>query len=759
MVRTQIFANNEELDIFEDIPMSLNYSIVDIREPQKKKSNFSKTVNIPGSKKNNILFTQIFEADISVQTGGSTNFSPDFNPNLKTPVVVTIDRIEVFKGVLQLVNISMIEEDQITYQCVLKGRLADIYTNMGDKKLEDLDLSDFDHSYTKFDEAQSWDDSIKENGVHVPFEKGKGYVYPMIDYGFNDENVWVVTEFYPAIYAKQYIDKIFETNDFQVESNFFDSDYFKSLVIPLNTEEFVLSEANLTPQLFQAERTSLAEVAIGTAVFILFNDDSTSPNFDNNANYNNVTGIWTVTERSYYNIRVVAKASVRYTNSGTIGSGSVTHTLRLFRGSKILNASLHVFAREESGTHTTAQATVLINRNDILLEVGDEVRVQLKSVNTAGVTGFLQLNDDSLFFNEVNNKNLIEGNNVLINEAIPKDIKQRDFFTSILKLFNLYVTADTQVSNKLFIEPRDDFYSSGVTRNWDQKLVIDKAMDSRPMGELDFRNFVFTYDKDDDYYNKRYFDKYAEVYGEHEESIDNDFLKNTVTDKVIFGATPLYGTTAHDRVYPRIVSVDQDGTVKKKKSKIRLLFYGGLKSTNVLWQHGSSTGSTFNSTFPYAGHLDDVSNPDEDINFGVPREVYYEGINGSAIKYTNNNLFNKYHKGGMNEITDANARLVTAFFKLDPTDILELDFRDRYYFNGQYYRLNKIMDYNPIANELTKCEFIKILEGVPFVKESKDIFGGRVVFGNGDDAPMSDAPQPPRDNVFNSNPAKGQQVL
>ena len=48
-------------------------------------------------------------------------------------------------------------------------------------------------------------------------------------------------------------------------------------------------------------------------------------------------------------------------------------------------------------------------------------------------------------------------------------------------------------------------------------------------------------------------------------------------------------------------------------------------------------------------------------------------------------------------------------------DIRQLDFSKKYFINNSYYRLNKVDNYNPIKEQVTKCEFLKISEGTPFV--------------------------------------------
>jgi len=85
-------------------------------------------------------------------------------------------------------------------------------------------------------------------------------------------------------------------------------------------------------------------------------------------------------------------------------------------------------------------------------------------------------------------------------------------------------------------------------------------------------------------------------------------------------------------------------------------------------------------------------------------------------------LFNKYYSKFIQEITDTNSKIVTGYFYLSPSDIKNLSFSSQYYFEGQYFRLSKIENYNPI-NPLTKCEFLKI--------KLSDVFQSGTAIGNG----------------------------
>jgi len=253
------------------------------------------------------------------------------------------------------------------------------------------------------------------------------------------------------------------------------------------------------------------------------------------------------------------------------------------------------------------------------------------------------------------------------------------------------------------------------------------------MGELNTKRFIFTYKKDEDYYNKQYFDEYQEVYGEKILDVQNDFLKGEIKNEVIFSPTPLVDTIGIDRIIPKIYDVDEQGTIKPKASNIRLLYYGGVKTTNNPYNHIATSGTTVLSTYGYAGHVDNPTAPVIDLSFGVPKEVMY-----LTDSYTANNLYNVYWADYFNELIDKNSKIFIGYFKLDEIDINELNFQCSFHFENEYWRLNKIYDYNPSSGEPTKCEFVKLKTSIPFAEDTGvPIKGGVTPLNNNDFAPAN----------------------
>jgi hypothetical protein len=227
------------------------------------------------------------------------------------------------------------------------------------------------------------------------------------------------------------------------------------------------------------------------------------------------------------------------------------------------------------------------------------------------------------------------------------------------------------------------------------------------MGALDFKEYFFKYKEDKDYFNQKYLDRWGETYSERRVVVNNDFLVEEKTTDVIFSPTPSVGNNSNDRVIPRIVAIDLNGVSSPVTANPRILIWSGLINTNATWYINYNGADQSYTQYPYAGMLDDPYDPTVSLDWEVPDEIYWTNI-FNDINYTNKNLYNQYWKQWINEVTDRNSKIVTGWFDIRPYDYTLLDFRKLYYFENEYFRLNKIYDYNPLNNALTKLEFIKV---------------------------------------------------
>jgi len=780
MIKTSFFLEGQEVDLDSDVVIPLNYAIADVRNPESKNSNFSKTISLPGTVNNNEIFSFLFNTSVTVNSSGTYQYDLGFDPNLKSECVILYEGAEIFRGYLELNKIVKIDDYQVRYEVTCTGNLVNLFFSVGEKFLSDIDLSEYNHPYTYHVQKASWNNYIYKNGSTQAFTYGDGYVYPYIDYGTNNDSDWKVTDFKPAVYAYTIMKKIFETEGFTWTSSFLESSLFKKLIIPYTQGNLNLSNTEILDKTFQASsnadqvcKHTVCSTFVGQNVCaqqfnIAFQNDSTGGNFDPGGVFNTTTYRFTVPDNNQYNL------TVRGNIKGAIFRTPATYTLgtlqpilvgqidivKVHFGTTYL-VSLPVYIHAANATNLQANAINIstgYNHNAAIpsgtyfnlgsytyfecnvnayLNQGDDVWAIFTVINNSLQTGFsLSANDYLTFTFEsglkfkatLANVSLVEGANVDMSNVLPNQVKQKDFISSIIKMFNLYVDQDKSKSNNFIIEPRDAFYaSSGVTRDWTYKLDMSRDLEIIPMGELDAKTYHWTYKDDADYYNQKYKKDYGYNYGHKLYSVRNDHRKNERKTEVIFSPTPIADRNMNDRVVPRIFELTTAGGIQPKTGNIRILYYGGVKTTTFGWNYyTTSGGALLQTTYPYSGHLDDVSYPTLDLSFGMPIEVYY-----TATAYTDGNLFNRYWKKMIDEITDKDSKIIRGYFHLDPLDINRLDFRDIYYFERDYYRLNKIIDYNPAEVKPTLCEFLKIKESPSFSPTSGTITGGNTDTGIG----------------------------
>lgn len=362
---------------------------------------------------------------------------------------------------------------------------------------------------------------------------------------------------------------------------------------------------------------------------------------------------------------------------------------------------------------------------------------------------YIKLESQSFILNDPTAKStensLIEGSAFL-----PKDLSCKDFLLSIIKSFNLHIEPDKQIERKYYIEPRDEYYKVGSSTtdfvDWTDK-IDNSSVDIIPLGELIAKYYIFENKAETDYWNKKFLEDRGRNFQYYKREIQNDFLKNEVKISVPFGSTVMINNPAEsDVVMPSIIQRETNGSAKPvSNSAARMLFWGGLRPYTAArggaqinlassyttyatgWELLSGVTSTASAVltttqsfqfnyYPYAGTVDSPVDPYYDINwFNMEANdfVYYD-----FARWTNNNLYNAYWSNMINEISNPASKVIKCNVRLTPKDIYNLDFRKIYVIDGNWLRLQKVVDYDPMSDGLTSCELLKLISPTKFVKRS-----------------------------------------
>jgi len=746
----EVRIEGRRLDVFEGFDFSFNYGIADIRNPEKRSTEYSKTIKCPATQNNDELFGHIYDVNIANNYNANiANISVNFNPNKKADARVIADGVEVMAGVMQLRKVIQ-KEHAYTYEVVFVGKLLNVFSTLGDKELNGLDangfpyvdFSDLDHAWDYGQITGSWNNTT-------------GYVYPLLDYGVNEpfeiNNVpsWRVEQFRPAVFLYNIIDRVFDFAGATYTSTFFDSAFFKRLIVPFNNEGFTVTDSE------RARRETTASVQTAIDMNEQFAPDYPIGNttitdwridFDQLSdpfnNWSNANDEYTVPQDGFYQFATqlsfrterisvtfpnisqtpvnVVYINVRYKRYNTQNGQTtiISDTLANVRGS-----GTPVIGEVFSETLAFSCPAIELNSGDIIW-----MEVNAYAPNISYVVEWQADITAGVFEAQIADETIVQGQTIPMNALVP-NIKMKDLLLSVFKMFNLYVEVDPNNERNLLIETRDTFYASGTTQDWTKKLARDRNIQIEPLGVLTDKAYTYTYQEDKDHDNAKYQGKYDRVYGDAQIEVDNDFLSSSKKLEIDFSPTVLVNDRNSNRIVGRIYAEDIEDGIKQTEHNIRVLYYGGLLPSSPQWnfryiqQQGQNQPSiavdVLQDFYPYAGHWDNPITPTADINFGVTRELRYSSNAYTGVmQVTNANLFNVYHRNYFLEITDKDSKVMTGEFYLQPTDINNLDFRDQIVIDNSYWRLNKVMNYNPFKEGLTRVELIKIKEPITFNKNS-----------------------------------------
>ena len=739
-----------DVSYIQEIPISLNLLIADVRSPDKRNSSFSKTITFPGTKEIDRFFSLIWKINLELTT---------FDPRLKCGIRYYVNEKIQLKGDLQLLNIEVDAlSKEVTYYTSAFGKLGNLFVEIGDKLITgnpnsalDIDISADDHVLNLTNVTNSW------TGAN-------NYVYGLIDYGKNlgDPTNFYLKHLRPAIRKKILLDKIFTDAGYTYTSTFLNSAEYNNFVLP-STEEnllasstdiansefyagtvgfpqninyplFINSNGSASPGSYTWNPSSSFNFPVSPSIYnpIIFNDDSTPPFNDPSGSYNATTGYLqfpatptplrtysaNVIFQLYFNLPATA-AYIAATGQVHVILGNAFNTITInwntlpggpnFGGGNITSwFSIPVLYNNVPWTN--------IGNVNIALDYAFEVKYFTTAVlpvitGTSYIDvsiGTSSFGGQSWYNAKLIDNTIQEGFNVEINQVLPTLTKQIDFLTSEIKLHNLYMELDPNNDKNYIIEPRETFYSGNL--DWSDKIDLSRKYKVSPVSLLDAKRYEYTYQSDADKYNKDYFDDYKEVYGFGYHDNVSDFVKPTVKSDVIYAATPIVGNNVNGLVIPKFYK-EENSVIKNVKCKIRSLYYAGLTTMNYgSWNLIHATGTTTYNTYPYVGHNDNPYTPTKDYNWGLPRHVYYTY---PSTSYTTNNLYNRFYSRQVNQLTDQNSRIVTAWFNLDELDIKNFSFRNVVYVGhplNAYFYVNSIKDYNVMNRQSTEVELLKLQE-------------------------------------------------
>ena len=726
-MNAQLIVNDFELDLSSSVAVPLNFAIADIKEPQKRRRSFSKSITLEGTQNNLNYFVSAYALPMNLEESTTISFRPNEKQNCK----YFKDGLLVFSGKFKLNEVT-INNGMYTFDCTLYSDTVDYFAKLKDKKLSELDWSEYTHNLTRTNVVNSWTESIVKNSVvtknfgadkrgYQP--KGFGYVYPVVDYGYPKANfiTYKTGDLAPFVYVKECVEKIFkyalEDTGYTIDltSGVFASTNFNKLIYGFGGgEKTKLNDSDIAKLRMQTigttdnvtKKMKIDSVGSRLRYIETINLLASSGIYNQTSviqDINTINSVGQITMRSTgnYKIRFQGTLKVKMTS---IDGGHSDFNIEMF------NNATRVLFKQERRYLTTAYQNVTFDEvvdlrnvaiNDVL-----KLELQFYAESNPRASNDIVYEWTAIDFDVTSLDGATSDNSpIRLSNFIP-DIKCSEFLTGIMNMFYLYVS--DPISNVITIGTLQDFYQDEtLAEDWTDKIDHNKDIKIQSNAFVEGSNYVFRYNDEKDYYNTQYKNITGQSYGRYDLHVDTWQTGDREWVLPFSQYVPIKIENSELRIIKVIESTN--GVDKPYKGKGMIMYYNGVRRGDMYIANNNDTTKDLKYTYPFIHHFrfkneNSYITPEFDIHFSS-RSYTFDGIQA----YPSINLFTKYHEKFVNELTSIDSKLVNLYMHLKSKDIYSLDFSTLKKIDGVLYRLNLIKDFDSDAFESTEVELLKYL--------------------------------------------------
>jgi hypothetical protein len=729
-------------DLYEDEDIPLTLSIDDFKNVAEKVQSYSKAFKLPGTKRNNQIFGNIYE--ITRADDGIT-----FNPYVKTKSILKQDGFVLFEGYLRLIDIQE-KEGEISYNINLYSEVIALADTLKGSTFRNLDFSELDHAYNKTNIVDSWTGSVTYiNAVSsASVRTAETVKYPFVDWSHQfvvggsgtgtsatddfPELTALEQAFRPFIQIKYLIQRIFNQSNFPFSytSIFINEDEdFEKLYMDFNWGD------TQSPMVFDeiGGLTLLVDDAVGATFSTVSWDElddiptNTGAELPSTMGYSG--GVFTaVTTGVTYDIDFNFKFDANTLLTDPILSCEWVH---VYTGGEdvydqVVNQTIGGASYTYSGNFSAT------------LNTGDTLFFRAKNTASGATALVIDSALSGLLYDTLINITTSAANttNDSLLQTLRGETDQWEFLKGILTMFNLVTLPDKTNPNNIIIEPYTDVFinttNSGTTTNltlaersiahdWTDKIDVSE-MKLTPLVELNKKTIFKFVEDDDDYIFNVYKNSVGGfLYGSliYNASTSAQGLEVLLTGEKEIVPDPFAATVVKplmsqfsDFITPAIYSYNSDdGTSEGFENAPRIMYNNGKKTlTSCTYYIPAQNGvaSSNADEFLQFSHLTDIptsiSSPvvntdTRDFHFGECQLIHPVG------NATPQNLFSLYWQPYFAQLYNPDTRTMSLKVNLSPGDINELELYDTVFIKNREFRINKI-DYKP--NDLATVEFILI---------------------------------------------------
>lgn len=219
MPHVELYIADQLCDLQGDEKIEVDYTIFDVTKIESRGGARSYSFELPKTDRNKTLLE-----------------NPEMVNNLSQVPYTRLKCRCYIDGVDSLIRFCEVASVKDSYSIRLYGGNSDLFASIKDKKLSELDMSEFDHYWILANVANGLARTVNE-----------GYVYPLIDYHLDSPNAFIndysktirADFMLPALYYNYVLQKIFDNTDYTWVNTI--EDETEQVIIPASK----LSEKNI----------------------------------------------------------------------------------------------------------------------------------------------------------------------------------------------------------------------------------------------------------------------------------------------------------------------------------------------------------------------------------------------------------------------------------------------------------------------------------------------------------------------------------
>lgn len=634
----------KRVELFDDEKISITSSVQDVSDISKTRTDFSQSFTVPANERNNRIFSHWY----------NNSLDSGFDARKRKDAYIELDTIPFRKGKIQLEKANIKNGVPQDYTITFFGSLVSLKDTFAEKKLFDLDFSDYNFTYTGGDVVDRVSGAIT-NDVKFPLITSNRV---WSETGTTDNittsgGAILTSELFPALRLSKVFDTIESDYGITFQGDFLTDARFTNAFLWLKNAETFVPKSSLT----KIEFSTSSGFPVGSRWFL----GSTL---------------------TYVQPSTFANTSVQL--SITAATTGIDYQILLYKNGSL--ATTFPVPNKNTATNTF---TLLNFVTDLPANVGSyefyiqsEAPLTFSNALTVFVTGFTN--------GTASKASSTTSGLVNISSFMP-DIKVEDFFSGILKMFNL--TCISYEKNLYEIQELESWYADGNITDITQYVFSDDISIERLQS---YKKINFKYQKSESLMNVAYASNNGIEYG--------DLLADLDTDGGEYGVQLPFENLLFNKLTGQNLQVGyalkQD--FKNYQTKPVILYdYNTLQSCNFYLKYDTTTTNV--TTYNCFGQDTLIGSTNYSLNFS-------NDISSLLLTPIENSLYNVYYYNYLSNIYNVKSRKYNLKAILPISLLTKLKLNDRVVIRDTRYLIDNMnIDLNSGEVSLTLINDFRIV--------------------------------------------------